>query len=69
MTSGAIYPGVPDVSAALSGDHILEIPISVTLTYPSSPINRFSGLMSLWMTPYMCMYSRPAKQQAMMNLD
>jgi len=29
MTSGAIYPGVPDVSFELFGDHVLAIPKSV----------------------------------------
>ena len=34
MTSGAIYPGVPEVSFPLSGFQYLAMPKSVTLTYP-----------------------------------
>ena len=38
ITSGAIYPGVPEVSFELFGDHVLAIPKSVTFAIPSSVI-------------------------------
>jgi hypothetical protein len=47
MTSGAIYPGVPDVSEELSGDQYLAIPKSVSFKYPFESKTRFSGLISL----------------------
>ena len=46
ITSGDMYPGVPDVSFWLSGESILAIPISVNLKYPLASKMRFSGLIS-----------------------
>jgi hypothetical protein len=48
MTSGAIYPGVPEVSFELSGFQTLAIPRSVILRKPFESKTRFSGLISLW---------------------
>jgi len=63
MTSGAIYPGVPDVSAWLSGQIGLAIPKSVNLRNPFLSKTKFSGLRSLWMMPFLCMYSKAKTMQ------
>ena len=67
ITSGAMYPGVPEVSWELSGFQILATPRSVTFTYPSVSRTRFSGLISLWMTFLLWRYSRDKTMQAMKN--
>ena len=41
MTSGAIYPGVPEVSSWFFGESVLATPISVNLRYPFASKIRF----------------------------
>ena len=57
ITSGAIYPGVPLVSPLLLSLLFFAIPKSVILTYPSSSKTKFSGLISLCIIFFECIYS------------
>ena len=67
MTSGAIYPGVPDVSVALLGDHVLAIPKSVNFIYPLPQNKIFSGFISLWIIANVCKYSNANTRQPIIN--
>lgn len=68
MTSGDIYPGVPDVSMWLSFTSYLAMPMSVSLTYPLWSTTRFSGLRSLWMMLCLLRNSSATTMHAAVNL-
>ena len=68
MTSGAMYPGVPEVSFEFSGCQILAMPKSVILMYPLLSNTRFSGFMSQWIIPLLWTISRPTTILATKNL-
>ena len=67
ITSGAIYPGVPEVSWELSALKIRAIPKSVTLKYPFLSKTKFSGFMSRWIILFLCKLYNPSNKQAAKN--
>ena len=67
ITSGAMYPGVPEVSLEFYSLNSQLIPKSAMWRYPFVSKTKFSGLMSLWMMFFEWICSSPNRMHAIMN--